>query len=57
MHCYLGNLITIAERLCTISKNSAVTRRFWGSVVVSRPSCSLYFLGELLVIPLSLCDL
>lgn len=57
MHCYLGNLITIAECFCKISKKSAVTRRFWGSVVVSCPSSSSYFLGELLMIPLSLSDL
>lgn len=43
MHCYLGNLITIAERFCKISKKSAVTCRFWGLVVVSRPSSSLFF--------------
>lgn len=43
MHCYLGNLITIAARFCTISTKSAATRRFWGSVAISHPSSSLVF--------------
>lgn len=51
MHCYLGNLITIAECFCKISKKSAVTCRFWGSVVISHPSSSLFFLEKLLVVP------
>lgn len=57
MHCYLGNLITIAERFCKISKKSAVIPRCRGSVVASRPSSSLCFLGKLLMIPLRLPDL
>lgn len=57
MHCYLGNLITIAESFCKISKKSAVTRRFWGSVVVSHPSSRLFFLEKLLMIPPRLSDL
>lgn len=51
MHCYLGNLITIAECFCKISKKSAVTRRFWGLVVISHPSSSSFFLEKLLVVP------